>query len=114
MKLESSTNAENENSEKRIDCDVSLGTRFTLGRPENGFYKYILESPTIANNNQKALLPINSIEGELVTTRGILKLSNESKLLCLVRMNKEPFYGKVTRIYALLEQSVKSRELIPL
>ena len=114
MQLPGPENSERMNSEKEVESYVSLGTRFTLGRPEKGFYRYLLDTPSPLEPKQKGILPINGMDGIMVTTTGILKMSNGSRILCLVRADKEPFYGKVGCIYAIFSQSLKSRELIPL
>ena len=114
LKLSGPLNSESMKSEERMYSEISLGTRFTLGRPATGFYKYLFESPSHASTAQKNLLPVNTLQGILVVTKGIMKLRDGSKLLCLVRINNEAFYGEVMRIYARLTQSVESRELIHL
>lgn len=93
---------------------IELGTRFTLGRPVSGHYKYLTITPNIHRASISKLLPLSYLERKMVTTRGILKLGRDRILICLTRTDDKPFYGKVHRIYADLINSLKAKEIIRL
>lgn len=94
--------------------NCSLGTRYTIGRPEKGHYRYLMLYPAKSDEMSNTLLAIDSLVGLMVITKGILKLRDGSKMICLERLDKKPFYGHWTRIYGHFKSGIDSSEIIPL
>lgn len=93
---------------------ITLGTRFAIGLPKNGTYQFLMQSFSSIQGVTKKLLPVKSLEGTLVITKGILKLKNGRTYLSLERADRTPYYEGVNRIYADLSGSLQARELIGL
>lgn len=104
-----------ENMSAHVDTkwqDIRPDHKLKIGRPSNRYYQYIYPSLNFKDHSLDNLKELLEIEGTEVYVRSILKMTNGESYAVLSRSGDAFFNGDKSRIYAEIQKSYESFELI--
>lgn len=94
--------------------DLALGHVYKIGEPSSLHYQHIYPAINSEEMNISELEDFNTIQGSIVKVTSILQMANDNKIAVLMPYKAELLLNEYQKIFAHIENSVSSDEIISL
>ncbi len=94
--------------------DLTLGHIYKIGEPSSLHYQHISPVINSEENNISKLEDFSKIEGVMIKVTSILQMVNGNKIAVLMPYKSELILNTYEKIFAHLENSVTSSEIVSL
>jgi hypothetical protein len=92
--------------------EIRIGQNYSIGQPSNRYYEYIHPVIDPGKMSVNEFEDFRIIEGKPIIVMSILVMADGKRIAVLRNYENKPFVGKIEQIFARIDMSITSREII--